>query len=473
MEQNNEKITTVCISTCNRPEQLRSALSGLINNLEKYDRSPRILVIDDSENLQNAEKTKEICNSYAKNYPGKIECMDRDDRKEMASKIAKEKGIPEEVMNFALCGDKASAQTVGSSKNTFLLKTRGEKILTIDDDVVYRFFVPLKEDPPFFTIENPYEYWFLKDNEMPSTSLFKPVEVDLLGVHENMLGKKAGEILGQNISDDMKNMEIMDTYMGSYGDSPMASHIQLLFLPQVYEKLKNISEEKYKTMKETTRIIQTPLSQTTYQGIICISMIMGIDNRDLVLPFLPLGRGLDLVFGTTRSKAFPLKLSQYIPILIGHERPYREARSVVHNSVREMTKMSRIITSFINEMEDTDIDPRKNLQRIGDKFINVSEEPTPIFALMIEAQCKEITRAAANHIATILENSDGMPDFWINDMKSIIHELISPNPKFFMADITKNPSENNIAFLQKWMNLYGRMLKEWNKLQKSHKEYSQ
>ncbi|MDP2788479.1 MAG: hypothetical protein Q8O46_00295, partial [bacterium] len=93
MEKNTEKITTVCISTCNRPEQLQSSLAGLINHLEKYSRSPRILIVDDSEDLQNAQQSREIVGSYVPKYKGVIEFMDRNDRKNMASRIAKEKNI--------------------------------------------------------------------------------------------------------------------------------------------------------------------------------------------------------------------------------------------------------------------------------------------------------------------------------------------------------------------------------------------
>jgi len=464
MEKNNEKITTICISTCNRPKQLQLSLSSLIDHLEKYNRSPRILIVDDSEDLQNAQQSKEIVSSYSPKYKGEIEFMDRNDRKNMASKIAEKKNIPEEVMNFALCGDKVSSITLGSSHNTFLLKTQGEKILIIDDDVVYRFFSPIKEELPFFSIENLNEYWFLKDKETPPTSLFKTVEVDLLSVHESMLGKKASEILGEDTPDYIKDLEIIDTYMGAYGDSPMESHIPLLLLPQVRKKLKNISLEEYKMIKETRRIIQTPLSPTVYQGVMCISMIMGVDNRGLTPPFMPIGRGHDLVFGTTRYTAFPSKLSAYIPLLIEHKRPGKEARPVAYDSIYEFTKMSRVTASFINEIEDIEIEPKENLQIIGNKFINIAKEPEPSFVRIMEAQCQKITRAIINHINNIIANSSGMPDFWINDMKSITSALGSPDPKLFMADIIKNHREDRMVILQKWMNLYGQLLQEWHKL---------
>lgn len=465
MEKNNEKITTICISTCNRPEQLRSSLSGLINHLEKYNRSPRILIVDDSEDIQSAQQSREIISSYFPKYKGEIEFMDRNDRKNMASKIAEEKNIPEETMNFALCGDKVSPTTAGSSQNTFLLKTRGEKILMIDDDVVYRFFSPIKkEELPFFSIENPNEYWFLKDKETPPTSLFKTVEVDLLSAHENMLGKKASEILGEDTPDYIKDLEIIDTYMGAYGDSPMESHIPLLLLPQVQKKLKNISLEEYKIIKETRRIIQTPLSPTVYQGTMCISMVMGVDNRGPIPPFLPNGRGQDLVFGTTRYTAFPSKLSAYIPLLIEHKRPGKEARPVAYDSVYEFTKMTRVIASLISEIDDIEIEPHENLKKVGGKFISIAKEPAPSFYLIMEAQCQKITKLIINHVNTVMENSSEMPDFCINDMRSIISTLNSPDPKFFMADITKNHREDKMVILQKWMNLYGQLLQEWHKL---------
>ncbi|MFA6076923.1 MAG: hypothetical protein WC735_02505 [Candidatus Paceibacterota bacterium] len=465
MEKTNEKITTVCIPTCNRPEFLHRALIGLVENLKKYGRAPRILVIDDSEEPQNAQKTREICSSHGANYQGKIECMDRNDRAEMAKILAKEKGVSLEVLNFALCGDKLSTTTAGAVRNTFLLKTRGEKILIVDDDVVYNFFSPIFEEPPLFSIENPLEYWFLEGDETPPTSLFKPVEVDLLDIHESMLGKKAGEILGQNIPDDMKGMEIMDTYMGAYGDSPMESHIPLLLLPQVYEKFKNISPIQYKAIKGTRKIIQVPFSTTVYQGPICTSMVVGIDNRQLPPPFIPIGRAQDLVFGTTRWTAFPSKLSVYLPILIGHERPDKKIQSAVYNSVHEVTKINRIIANFIEEeINNVNINSSENLQIIGNKFINIAQKSESEFSLFMETQCQKITKIVTDHVNNILKNSPEMPDFWISDMNSMISELEFSDPKFFMDNITKSPNKNRLTILQKWMGLYGQLLQVWYKL---------
>ena len=69
-----------------------------------------------------------------------------------------------------------------------------------------------------------------------------------------------------------------------------------------------------------------------------------------------------------------------------------------------------------------------------------------------------------DYVNTIIKNSSRMPDFWVSDLKSIIHTLQSPDPKSFMADITKNPNEDKMILLQKWMNLYGELLQNWHKL---------
>lgn len=463
MEDENEKITTVCIPTCDRPESLRKSLSGLLDNLKKYNRAPRILVADDSENKESTEITKQICGSFGAQYFGKIECIDRNDRAEMAKKISKEKEVPEEVVHFALLGDKLSTTTLGAVRNTFFLKTLGEKIMMADDDVVCKTFSLLPENSPIFTIENPLDFWLFKKGEsLPK--LFKPIEIDLLSVHEATLGKSTEDILGDATPEYIKKLKIMDTYMGLYGDSPMESHVPLLFLPQVHEKLKNISLSEYQTLKETRHIIQSPTAITIYQGPICMSLLRGIDNRQPLPPFLPVDRAEDLVWGTTRHKAFPLNISVYIPFIIGHERPHEEAQPAKFDGVQEFTKIKRIITSFINEIEEESIDPSENFQIIGDKFVKISNESPQIFALIMKAQCEKIAREVANYVNNLLKSSSNMPDFWINDMKYIINDLSSPDPKLFLADITKKPINDKMAILQKWMGLYGQLLKEWHKL---------
>jgi hypothetical protein len=463
MEKDNEKITTVCILTCNRPESLEKALTGLIGNLTQYGRTPRILVVDDSENPENMEQTKRICVAHQAKYSGVIECINRNDRAEMAKKLAIEKNVPEEVVHFALCGDKLSTTTVGAVRNTCLLKTRGEKMLMVDDDIICKTFTLSSENYPIFTIETPLDFWLLGETD-PIPQTFRPVEIDLLSIHEDVLEKDITDILGNTTPDYLRGVKIMDTYIGLHGDSPMASHIPLLILPQVYEKLKKMSLHDYQALKETKHLVQSPTSMTIYQGPVCMSMCRGIGNHQLIPLFMPVGRAEDLVFGATRWTAFPNKLSAYIPFLVGHERPLRETRSVTYDSVREMTKMNRVIVSLINETPDLDMDPHENLKRLGDKFFKISNEPLPVFTLMMQVQCEKISDEIANRINKTLEENPDMPDFWIKDMRSIINDLNTPDPQLFMADITKNPTDGKMKVLQKWMGLYGQLLREWGKL---------
>jgi len=420
--------------------------------------------VDDSDNIDSANKSKEICSSFANSYSGNIECIDRRDREEMIGGLVEKSGLSEELIRFTVCGDKISKTTLGSVRNTFLLKTLGEKILITDDDVMYNFLSPIEKENPFFSVENPNKHWFLMDEEKPSSSNFISIETDFLSEHENVLGKNAFDILGKNTPDYIEQSEIIDTYMGFYGDSPMESHIPLLLLPEIQEQLKNISFDEYSAMKKRGRMIRTSPSLVVYQGILCISMIMGIDNRELVPPFLPVARGNDLIFGATRWKAFPSKLSAYIPLLIGHERPNKEIRSVSYDSVREMTKTNRIITSFIEEIDDVDIDPYNNLNIIGNKFINIANEPIQIFQLLMETQCQKITRTSAEYIDNILQTTPGIPDFWVKDMEAIINDLNSPDPRKFMYDITKDYREDRMIILQKWIGFFGQLLQGWDKL---------
>lgn len=460
-----EQITTVCIPTCNRPESLKLALSGLTENLNKYGRSPRILIVDDSEVQENSLMSRNIILSFSNSYGGKIEIIDRQDRVVMAMKLAKERGLDEEVVKFGLLGDKTSTTTIGSVQNTFLLKTRGEKIVMVDDDVLYKFFSTAKNNDPFLSFENPLEYIFLEENHKP-TDFFNGTEIDFLSIHESIMGNNLEKILGKDTPEYMKDFKIIDTYMGSFGDSPMQSHIPLLTLPQVYEKYKNISLSEYQNIKKARRILIAPKALSVYQGFMCISMVMGIDNSNLTPLFIPIGRAQDLVFGITRYKAFPLKLSAHLPILIQHERPIKELMTPDHNYVREITKMNRVVSSLIDEILIDATDPTDNLNIIGDRLISISSESDMFFSLFMEQQCIKNTRSNSMYFNHILSTSKDYPDFWRKDIESIKNSLMIPNSKDFLYDINKNQVGNALPTLRQWLLLYGQLLKSWATLTK-------
>lgn len=451
LNNTSEKITTVCISTCNRPELLNSSLQNLIENFKKYSRSPRILIIDDSEDPESFRKTREIADEYTSIYVGKIEYADRNDRKAMAIALAKEKNIPEDVVIFGLCGDKTSTLTAGSNQNTFLLKTRGEKILMTDDDVVYNFFSPITESPQSFTIEDPYDYYFIDEkNPIPSSSLFKKTGDDFISAHENILGTESDF-----------NTAVLDSYMGFYGDSPMESHMPLLLLPQVCEQFRHVSPSEYEKNKLNRKLLRIPPSLSYYQGVMCITMVVGIDNRHMVPPFLPLGRGHDLVFGVTRHKAFPSSVSAHLPLAIEHKRPSAERRHVSYDCVRESTKMCRIIASLVEENGDVAADPETNLSIIGKRFVQLASEPPLVFNLLMEAQCMNVLKAFSEKAQEILEANPDMPEFWKRDIETICQSSMNTDSSLFMQDITKTITEDRMHILQRWIGLHGQLLQVW------------
>ena len=412
-----EKITSVCIPTCNRPESITTCLTSLIGNLKKYSRRPRILIVDDSENPASAQKTKEIAAHFQKEYGGIIECMDRSDRKIFAESVSQKTGVPEEVVSFALLGDKKAGNTVGSAENTFFLKTKGEKILIMDDDVICDFAEPTQKDNPFFTTEPPGDYWFLNDGAHPPPHLQK-TNLDLLNIHETVLGMKPKDILGKEAPDFLDDGKIFDSYMGFFGDSPMESHTLLLIRPQVMEQIRVTSEIDYENMKAASCLAQVPQALALYNGPMCISMVMGVDNRDDTLPFLPVGRSSDSVFGMLRNKVFADKFSCHVPKLISHQRPSGEKRVISYNIVFDSTKMNRVIASLAGEINIAEINTEENLKIIGRRFIDIARLTEDKLSIFLESHCRKITKFIGMHLDNILENNPDMPEFWIKDIKS-------------------------------------------------------
>lgn len=451
------------MSTCDRPEALHKGLTGLIGNLNRHGRTPRLLIVDDSSDSESTKKSKDVTLSFSSAYGGQIEFVDREDRATLARNVSEEKNVPKEVIEFALLGDKTSMTTAGSVQNTFLLKTRGEKILLVDDDAIFNFFHPKIKEEPFFEIQNVFDYHFLKNNEKVS-DFFETVDVDLLALHEDILGQNAATVLGEFTPDYIEDATVLDTYMGFYGDSPMESHMPLLLWPRVYEKLKGISSEEYMAIKESSRIIQSPPALTLYQGPICITLIVGIDNASLVPPFMPNGRGQDFIFGTMRWRAFPHALSAYIPILIGHERPEKEARITSYDAVREMTKMNRVFSQIIRTIPVVDTDQIQNLATIGAYLVDMGQKSPSDFSFYIQELCRKITTMSSTQIQHIADTNKNIGDLWNEDVENIARELGDADTKSFLQDVTKNESSDAILVFQKWLSLYGKLLQCWHKI---------
>lgn len=479
-------ITTVGIPTRNRAEILERAIASFMENSQRYGRQIDFVIVDDSEAHDVQQKNWDVLKKIKSQFGGDIYYAARRERVEYAKTLARESQVPLEVVEFALLGDNRCSLTTGASRNALLLHSVGELCLQTDDDTICKI-VPSPEIKTGLALSSKGDsgnFWFYK-NRNAAFDVVSPIDKDFLGIHEQLLGKSLGSCISANINngdelyiDEMspiflKNMRSSDakvvmTYVGAVGDSglrPNSNTSRLFFIGGSYDRLIK-SEQDYHVGLNTREVLRVAPRDSISDGAFFISMNIGLDNRSLLPPFMPVQRRSDGIFGRILRGCFYHTYTGFLPYFIYHDPP--ESRSEVPEEVFKSLESLRIndlldplILSFQSWPRDSD--SARNTSTLGNFLMDLSSL-TPIdLEDFVRTTYYGIIRTRVQVAEHRLEENKGAPEYWVNDMKRNIStslEAVTKKDYLIPCDLAGSIDER-WALFQELVHRFGELLVHW------------
>jgi len=327
-------ISTILIPTSNRPAALERCLRGLISNASAFQHSVRIAICDGSQSLETREQNRQVIKNCRSESPFPIFRVGV----EHAQTIVKDLvylGVRPSVAQFGICGSiHDGLVTTGAQRNLLLLLGGADPFLSVDDDVQFTFAVGNQFIPPhrgegaLMRFEKPpVQHRFFESHEVASG--FARYAIDFIGEHESLLGttrqfedanrESRFEELNTGPATVTPTSEVAMTISGIIGDCGWGSPSKFLFLDdESWDRLtasnatyiRGISSREIARFVPFYAISESPgeLMTTAFAGL----------GRLLEHPFLPIGRGQDVLFGNMLKRLRPEVHFAHLPHMILH-----------------------------------------------------------------------------------------------------------------------------------------------------------
>ncbi|MEC8157779.1 MAG: hypothetical protein VX095_00760 [Pseudomonadota bacterium] len=308
----------IFILTCDRPAALNRVLSGL-REFPLPDVVEGVLIIDDSRRAENIQENRAIINVQLDNATVPVVHVDPGVRKDLIQHLTTSLPNYQESIEWLLERSVwGTAPTYGIARNLALLLSVGKRALVLDDDIIPQAVAPpLSSSSLRFGTANEREAIFYKSREsltqgalplpespltMMLTSLGEPLASLLtrqLPGQESLSGFD-GEILNRHHG----GSRALLTQCGSWGDPGTSEGNWIFNLPKASIK---------KVLGEDTAL-ETFLGARShwmgYRGPVLsqygtLSQLTGIDHTSLLPPYLPAGRGEDVLFGIMVQRLHP------------------------------------------------------------------------------------------------------------------------------------------------------------------------
>jgi hypothetical protein len=476
-------IATLGIPTCDRVEVLARGLRSYMANARDHGRDVEFVLADDSRHAVSRRANAANLAALAYEHGMRASLAGEPEREAFAAALSRETGVALETVRFALVNPEGLPNSVGACRNALLLHTVGEPLVQADDDTICNLAPALNARPglSLWSSGDPTEsFCFASADEARAAVRFEPR--DYLGLYETVLGRSVAGVLAERGADQEVDLEsvlaafvkrlehgecrVVTAALGIVGDSGLGSSDRyFLFDGPSRERLRDAGEA-YRRAFESRQLARAAPRTTLAESGPCMGLALGLDNRGLLPPFLPVLRAQDGVFGTVRRLCLPSTTAAYLPWLVEHAPP-GDRRATVEQALRPAgrTRLADLLLSLMGDLEPAGAtDPAGRLEALGRHLLELGSWPLADYV----ARCRRDVTARAAEVQALIERAaarglDG-DGCWRHDVavyaRALVERAASADAPAEFLDEGLSP-EDAARRGQRLVALYGELLRCW------------
>jgi hypothetical protein len=361
--ERSKRIQALVIVTRDRTEQLLECVQSLIRHSELFEHRLDLLVIDDSSSDAVADQNRLALSSLR--TPLAVRYAGRQQRIRLYDHLVR-RGLSEKVLRYALLPS-IPGQSFGAVRNCSLLLTLGMKFISCDDDIVSRIGVHPTSDSTLALIghKDPLHHWFFASRS-DAYDWIRWEEIDWIGQHSSLLGltlpvcaQSAPDLITEGLCSHLmerpESYRVIGTWAGKIGDCARATSWWTLMLDDdIGERLR--TDDEYLSLalasREIAEVCQRP---TIVHNIGCMTMCLGLNNEELLPPFLPHYSGEDGLFATMIARTNDTACWGILPHAIVHNartgRPYNITLHTVSTLLNALVASSPMVPGHLDVAE--------------------------------------------------------------------------------------------------------------------------
>lgn len=369
----------------------------------------------------------------------------------------------------------------GVNQNWILLASAGETLVSADDDTMAeivdrpavgrRIQLSSGDDP---TVLETY----LTQADLESDVTF--VTHDVMEDHDKTLGA-AAEVVNRNLIDivdtDSADPGIVKRLMGSRGmvratslgiaGDPGRAALQFLLFDEGSRRESYVRTSSILDSALVSQAVVRAVSQLTLSaGGHFMTTHVGLDNRDVLPPFLPLGGNQDGLFGRMLLSLIPGSVIAHLPTAVRHKRP--EGRTVSIQSVRRilptLAGFLGLVFDDFNLVQPYE-SPEYAMRRGGAHLASVAALSQRDFSDLMRLHWNRYLAERADHLHYLLAKYGSSPRHWAKHVRALlstIDQQLDDSGMPIPVELTYLPeAQSAVSTFQRLISDFGTFLYHW------------
>ncbi|MFO0761341.1 MAG: hypothetical protein U0359_32990 [Byssovorax sp.] len=488
-------IATLAIPTENRIESLVASLASYIEDSVIHRHPMDYLVVDSTADPDIERRTRAAVEALRARTGAPVSYAGRPEKERYAEALAAEAGVAPALIEFALFNPDRVGFAAGSNRNAILLHTAGDLCAMADDDTSCPI-APVPSIAPGLAItsqQEPSELWF----PQPGEPVMPPLPAEPVGfaaAHASLLGKDVGTLaiehpggLDPSRAAGMFFRRLMSgggrvltTQTGGAGDSGTGSMWHTLMLAGPSRERLHASEAAYRHAFVSRIVVRAAVRPSIGDGLFCMTMGIGVDNRDLTPPEMPICRNGDGIYGVLIRLCFHDAYIGFLPWVVRHAPPTARSSPFeeLWSSLRRTPANDMICHLLLGSRLEADkLSPRENLRTLGAILQRWASQPHADFEEIVRMH---VLRARAHDLVTldeILRRYGRKPDYWARDIdrtaEALRNAITSPALAWPSDLVEQFGEERGRALFQTYVRKLGELLQAWPDLVEAAKRLRQ
>ena len=476
------EIATVGVVTANRVDEQERCLVSFMENRRAHGRANDFVVADDSQSAEVRGATREMLAALRRRFGVDISYAGLEEKERFARLLSEAGDLPPEAVRFALFDERGAGFSGGKNRNALLLHTAGDMFYSTDDDAVCRL-AAAPDDARGRDDARAMQWWVFPDRQATLDSV-DLVDDDLLGIHELLLGRDLCECVAAFEDVGLLNLAAADgnvfrhlrpgagsvlvTFTGLFGDS--GAPAPLAYRAVGVESRERIirSFDDYRTAsfsREVLRLVPAPrVGRDTQYNTTAIAY----DNRELLPPFTPAGRGEDYLFGHTLRLCFDRAFFGDLPWAVLHApaEPRVFTPEATLDGARHVQLSGILIACVTSKRFWPGMSGgRERLLALGRHLTELGSMPLPEFEEFVRLR---LLQMQGGHLASLeqqLKDAGSPPDYWakdVHDYTSRLRESMLLPGYIVPSDLAPGRDVDDARRLtQDFVRRFGQLLETW------------
>lgn len=477
-------INSIIVLTCDNPESLQICLESYALNFVTFERNMCVIVVDDSRKHQNVRMNRYLCSLTQKSFQLEVKYFGPEEKLKLCTQL-RAAGVPSKVLSFAF-PVQSDYESIGGNRNFASMLTLGQRIVRVDDDTKCVTWM-LGDPDSRLAVGNhrdPTEFRFFRTRDealgnVPTSSL------DFIARIECILGRHLGEFCGSmsdrfpdisnacthllsDIEEHHKGFMVKIVLPGIAGDSGYFSPRSLFLSRGMARQEMARSEAIYRLALSSRQVNRFVIKPTISHISGCMGMAMGLDNRELLPPFMPHYRNEDGVFSYTLNRCLGSPITAHIPCGVQHiPRDRFSSYRVDHFYYAHHTRVSELLTMLVSSCPNfpKSMAHASRFQFLGNYIKSFSALDHQSFSIEMD---RILTRTRSRTLMLIEHEEKyqfDYPEFWKRDFtkyRSLVSQsLAEDHCKLSDSDGVELGGVNSMHILQEFFANFGELLCCW------------